>query len=123
MTIKKSSRVLPRCTSVTVKDGSQCGRRVADGSNPPVCSVHQGKTTSPLIPPANEIDEIKILMKLARDSVPRVRLRAVDLLLDLKAKAKGEKTFDGSGVTSARAFVEALTVDERVTVRSLLMQM
>src|SRR5688500_2452990 len=84
MTVKKHRRLLPRCSSVT-RDGSQCGRRVADGSNPPVCSVHQGKVTSPII--ADEIDEIKILKRLARDTNPQVRLRAVDLLLDLKRKA------------------------------------
>ena len=57
---------------------------MTDGSNPAICHIHAGRNASPIIP--DEIDEIKILKKLARDSNPQIRLRAVDLLLDLKAK-------------------------------------
>ena len=55
---------------------------MTDGSNPLICHIHAGRNASPII--SDEIDEIKILKKLARDSNPQIRLRAVDLLLEAK---------------------------------------
>ncbi len=82
------SKSLPRC-SMLCKDGTQCGRRVSDGSNPPVCHVHQqvaaGQPVGALTEPA-EIDEMRILKRLANDKNPQVRLRAVDQLLSWQSK-------------------------------------
>ncbi len=82
------SKSLPRC-SMRCKDGTQCGRRVSDDSNPPTCHVHAalaaGQPVSPLTEPA-EIDEIRILKRLANDKNPQVRLRAVDQLLSWQSK-------------------------------------
>jgi hypothetical protein len=85
-------RSLPRCTCVT-KDGSTCGRRVSDGSNPPVCHIHrahqQGRTVSPLTEPI-DIDEEKILRRLMRDADPSIRLRAVTAWIEFKGKVEKE---------------------------------
>lgn len=89
---------------------------MTDGSNPPVCHIHGRGTSSPLIPPPDEIDEIKILKKLARDSNPQVRLRAVDLLLDLKAKSADKPNESDE----ASLFLDALTEDEMARLDALL---
>jgi hypothetical protein len=115
MTVKK---ILPRCTCVT-RDGTQCGRRVTDGSNPPICHIHARGTSSPLIPPPDEIDEIKILKRLARDSNPQVRLKAVDLLLDLKAKGEAAP----SEAEQTDRFLDALTEEESARLDAILEQL
>ena len=83
------SRSLPRC-SMRCKDGTQCGRRVSDGSHPPVCHVHlkvaAGQPVSALTEPV--LDEMKILTRFTSDSSAQVRLRAVDLLLSWKHKQR-----------------------------------
>jgi hypothetical protein len=103
---------------MATKDGSQCGRRVADGSSPPICSVHQqqakgnaGSLTQPVA--ANPED---IYQRLMRDSDPAIRLRAVDAWMAYQDKQKS-----GCDTCRARAeankindqFVAALTDDER----------
>jgi hypothetical protein len=90
---------------------------VTDGSNPPICHIHTGRAGG--IAQPNELDEIKILQKLARDSDPRVRLRAVDLLIDLKAKAKTEPAKQDD---SYEEFFDALTEDELARFDDLLGQ-
>ncbi|HEY7566553.1 MAG TPA: hypothetical protein VH762_03230, partial [Gemmatimonadaceae bacterium] len=68
---------------------------MTDGSNPPVCHIHRaiaaGKAANPLTEPA-DIDELAIVKKLARSGDERVKLRAVELLLELKAKAQGRSS-------------------------------
>lgn len=77
------SKIFPRC-SCTTKDGTQCGRRVKDGSQPPVCSVHrdqqkrQGQAGANHFAPV-ERTPLEIIKKLMRDSDPAIRLRAVEM--------------------------------------------
>lgn len=78
--------ILPRCVGVC-RDNTQCSRRVVDGSNPPTCHLHRAKPNlSPIIPPPDEVDAMKILRRLAHDRDARVRLRAVDLLIRQKTE-------------------------------------
>jgi hypothetical protein len=99
---------------------------VADGSQPPLCHIHaaiaRGQASSPLTEPIDDIDEVKILKRLARDSNPQVRLRAVDLLLEVKRKNK-EKAEDGPAGPTPRQFLDALTPEERTAVQSLVTQL
>lgn len=93
---------LPRCAAMT-RDGSQCGRRVADGSNPPICHVHAGPAqggaaASAAVP----FDGEKLLRKLAHSSNEGVALRATDLLMQLKG-ASGCATCAARADESARA--------------------
>jgi hypothetical protein len=61
---------------------------VNDGSNPPLCHLHNGAPLpSPILPPADEVDEMKTLKRLAHDRDPQIRLRAVDLLIKIREKA------------------------------------
>lgn len=73
---------LPICTCLT-KDGSRCGRRVSDGSNPPVCHVHRaqqaGKPVGALTEPAPFDAERKLLKIAANDRHPQ-QLQALKLL-------------------------------------------
>ena len=81
--------LLPRCIG-RCRDGSQCSRRVMDAENPqaPLCHLHRANPNlSPIIPPADaDVDAIKLLKQLTRSTDPRVKLRAVDLLISLQEK-------------------------------------
>ena len=79
------SKPLPRCVSRTAA-GDQCGRRVADGSNPPVCHVHARGVSGIAVAP-DEFDGEKQLRKLARSSNEQVALRATDLLMTMQRQA------------------------------------
>lgn len=116
----KSRTVLPRCVART-RDGSQCGRRVADGSNPPVCHLHNGSPPPAIIP--DDVDEMKILRKLTRDSNPQVRLRAVDLLISLKQKQeKGcrQCTDRAAKEAATEDMLHRLTIEQRTRLRELI---
>jgi hypothetical protein len=101
------TKTLPRCV-MRAKDGSQCARRVSDGSYPPTCHIHaakqRGTSISPLTQPV-ELDEMEILRKLARSGSEQVQLRAVDLLLSLRKE----------GTDAPKQNVEDLTWLERAT--------
>lgn len=74
---------LPRCVALAA-DGTRCGRRVSDKSNPPICHIHvkvaKGEAVSPLTEPA-ERSPMEILEKLMSDNDPAIRLRAVEAYL------------------------------------------
>src|SRR5688572_6002272 len=120
---RKPRKMLPRCVGTTA-DGSQCGRRCADATAAvPLCHIHvakaQGQSFSPLTQPV-EINEVSILKKLARDPDPRVRLRAVDLLLEEKRREREKHEAKPTGGPTARMFLDALLPDERAEVLELL---
>ena len=80
--------ILPRCVGAC-RDNTQCSRRVKDGSNPPLCHLHRANPAlSPIIPQADDLDELKLLRRLAHDRDSRVRLRAVDLLIKIRDRAE-----------------------------------
>ena len=107
----------PRCVG-TCKDGSQCGRRVIDGSHPPLCHLHRAKPNlSPIIPPPDaEVDEIKLLKQLTRSTDPRVKLRAVDLLITLRRKdEKGcERCAEAAEKDRVRADIVSRMTDAQI---------
>lgn len=118
----KVMKFTPSC-SCSTRNGSQCGRKVTDGSQPPICHVHrlqqQGKGSSPLIP--TEVDEISILKRLARDTSPQIRLRAVDILLSMKSGAGCERC--ASEVSRAAELDQVLlraTQSQRLRLRDLV---
>lgn len=75
---------LPRCVCNT-RDGTQCGRRVSDGSNPPICHLHraqqEGKSVSPLTAPS-VFDPEATLRKIAANAKHSHQVQALRLLLD-----------------------------------------
>lgn len=92
---------LPICVCVT-RDGSRCGRRVSDGSNPPVCHVHraqqEGKRVGALTEPS-PFDPETTLRRIAADRKHPNQVQAIRLLLDREkcracaARAEGEVDF------------------------------
>lgn len=104
-------RQFVRCIATT-RDGSRCGRMAPADTQ--ICSAHS-RQPSGCIPPSDQIDEIAILKKLARDSNPQVRLRAVDLLLSLKDKGQDEARRHDYA-----PFLKALTQDERTELINLV---
>lgn len=105
-----------RCVA-TCADGSRCAKAARRGSNPALCAFHDGSTQSAVVMPDDQIDEVKILRKLARDRNPQVRLRAVDLLLSIKKEQPRDPRSD------ADAFIKALSSDERSELTELLGQL
>jgi hypothetical protein len=98
---------------MTAKDGSQCSRRVSDGSTPPVCHIHraqqQGTSVSPLTQPV-DLDE-------TRSSDERIRLRAAELIIELNAKNKKPQE-----MADYTRFIKALSAGELVKLRDLVTQ-
>jgi hypothetical protein len=119
MSVRRQS--LPRCTGVT-NDGSQCGRRATDFTSPALCHIHRAKAQGQAVNPQTEsvFDGLKELRRLTRSSDDRVRLRAVDLLIELERKAaeKRDRSASPAGF-SGSAFIDVLTADERSRLRVL----
>ena len=120
-----SKRNLPRCVCPT-RDGSPCGRRVGDGSIPPVCHIHrlqaEGKGNSPIIPSVSDEPEA-ILKRLMKDPDPAIRLRAVTSFLDRVDKKifQCEVCLRNEHASQSRlAFIEALTPGEFVEYGEIL---
>ncbi|HXT69385.1 MAG TPA: hypothetical protein VN700_06510 [Vicinamibacterales bacterium] len=109
----------PRCTFVN-RDNTRCARRVGDASQPPVCHIHKNLANGGTLTTPVELDEVEILRKLARDSNPQVRLRAVDLLLSLKRETSAHVR-SGGALTSADV-VRNATPAERERLQSLIKQ-
>jgi hypothetical protein len=106
----------PRC-SFLLPDNTQCSRRVGDGTSPPVCHIHRTKVNGGGLMAPIDLNEMEILKKLARDSNPQVRLRAVDLLLSLKREARAE-----APDTRNSDFLKRATPAQRDALRDLLKQ-
>ena len=101
----------PRCIG-TCRDGSRCSRRVKDAENPqaPLCHLHRANPNlSPIIPPVDaDVDAIKLLNQLTRSTDPRVKMRAVDLLIQLRKKEEKECERCAERAASARASEDAV---------------
>jgi hypothetical protein len=82
------------------RNSGQCGRRVADGSIPPICHVHQQKGNVGSLTQPVDANPEDIYQRLMRDSDPAIRLRAVDAWLAYQDKKK-------SGCDTCRARAEA----------------
>jgi hypothetical protein len=73
-----------RCNAIAKIDGQRCGKMAAPGEL--LCHIHLGKGRSPIIPPDDEIDEIKILKRLARSRDDTTARHAAMALLEIKQK-------------------------------------
>jgi hypothetical protein len=86
MSVKK---ILPRCMDMC-RDGSRCGRRVKDGSNPPQCHLHKataaGLPVSPLTQPA-ERTTFERLKRIAADDKHSGQLQALKILMEREEQA------------------------------------
>jgi hypothetical protein len=107
----------PRCVSLC-RNGTQCGRRVSDGSNPPVCHVHSNQQA--LTVPAPFDANQKLLKIAANDKHPH-QLQAIRLLRERDecetCKARNDSE-DESG-----ALVRAANPDQRARLSALLAAM
>jgi hypothetical protein len=120
------SKRTPRCSCVCA-DGSQCGRTVVDGSQPPICHIHRsvaagnphnGGTTNPR--KARTPEEVIELLMHSKDE--SIRLRAADAYLKrqeaqrdcLACKSRQEGERDN---TSA---IQRLTYAQRSEVKELI---
>ena len=63
----------------------------AENPQAPLCHLHRvNPNLSPIIPPVEDVDAIKLLGQLTKSTDPRVKLRAVDLLISLRKKDEKE---------------------------------
>jgi hypothetical protein len=111
-----------RCSCVNT-DGTQCGRTVTDGSQPPICHIHRAAAAGNPHNNASGMNHAvdrspeEILRRLLRDSDPNVRLRALDLW---------QKHFENRAHTPDepyRDLLHAATDNERETLSRLLDQL
>jgi hypothetical protein len=111
--------VHPRCSGAC-NDRTICGRRVIDGSQPPLCHLHQakarGESLSPIIPPLDDVNPLRRLKRLARSSNEQVALRAAELLLKLDERTP-EPASKSDGLD-----IEKLTGEERAELLALVDQ-
>lgn len=113
-----SKHSLPICACLT-RDGSRCGRRVADGSNPPVCHIHraQQEGKGALTQPAPFDPDAKLLKIAAKDGHPH-QLQAIRMLRDREscracaARAAHDQEF--------QTFWRNLTDDDKARLAKLL---
>lgn len=111
---------LPICTCLT-KDGSRCGRRVSDGSNPPICHVHRaqqaGKPVGALTEPAPFDAERKLLKIAANDRHPQ-QLQALKLLRERTECARCAANADADKERSA--FFASLNHDDKARLAEVI---
>lgn len=113
----KASRLKIPC-SVRCADGSPCGRRVTDGSQPPICHIHRakangvfangGQLTSNLPPP----DPMVVLQKDMRASEPSVRVRAATEFLAEERRRRAERQEVDADDKAWAAFKLAVNAEE-----------
>src|SRR5262245_13705850 len=104
-----------RCSCVAA-DGTQCGRSVTDGSQPPICHIHRHKangTLAGIAQPAQRTPE-EIVRKLLDDSDPSVRLRAVEMW---QKHFESRNADNGAG---HRDLIRLLTDDEKAALREAI---
>ena len=116
----------PNC-SCACAEGSPCGRRVTDGSQPPVCHIHRaqlnnGSVGVPFQPkPVVKLTPLEVVTKLMDDPDSSVRLRACDLLMKFDATctvcvARARKQAD------IDALVDRASDEDRDALRDLMRQ-
>jgi hypothetical protein len=106
-----------RCSCVC-SDGSPCGRRVTDGSNPPICHIHKGHAGFQRKSQTPE----QVLDDLMRSKDEAIRLRAADAFLKRqerqtacpRCQAERERDQD------REAAVARLTADQRHQIHELI---
>ena len=109
----------PNCSCVT-RNGSPCGRKVTDGSQPPVCHVHrlaaQGKSVSPLTQAA-PFDPVAKMKKIAMNDRHPQQLQALKELREsgCVACAARQRASADLDLVIARA-----TEEQRTEMRGLL---
>ena len=114
MSVKKQ-RALQPCTAL-LKDGSRCGKYAKAGED--FCSVHQPgyKPMGAAVPRPKPVSHEERLRRFAESSDPRVAMQAM-AALDKRRNEDGSPAFDG------RAFLNALTPEERALMGSLVAQL
>jgi hypothetical protein len=119
---KKSLACVMKCA-----DGSPCGRRVTDGSLPPICHLHRavaagnphnGGTTNP----PRDLDPLDVLRRDLRASEASVRVRAATELLAEERRRRDERADHDAVDVAYQAFSAALTPEEKVALYELLLQ-
>lgn len=118
------TKIVPRCVA-RCADGSQCGRRVKDGTLS-VCHIHQRQAAGlpqagQLFAPQHDTDDpLVLLRRLMKDKDPTVRLRAIDQILKLEEKRKVD-TSDRDEVANIPDAMRRLTFAQRIELRQLLL--
>ena len=115
MSVKKQ-RALQPCTAL-LRDGSRCGKYAKAGEV--FCAVHQPdyKPKGAAVPRPKPVTHEERLRRFAESPDPRVAMQAIGILEKRRTNEDGSPAFDG------RAFLNALTTDEREQVRSLIAQL
>lgn len=119
------SKVLPRCTMRT-RNGTACGRRVSDGSIPPICHIHRGTNGGIAVAASEPDDLLGQARRMLKDKDATVRLRAIDLCLKLQERAEKRCGICADRAEQDRelaALIDRLSDDERARALSLILEL
>ena len=117
----------PRCMGST-KDGTQCGHRVRDGSQPPLCDAHNGSAPKGIIAyqaAAVEPDLMQLLKDLTKSRDKSIQMRAIELLLKREEVQQSTCAVCEERVDNEawfRRFVKTLTPEEDAAFEALYAQ-
>ena len=115
-----------RCSCVCA-DGSPCGRRVTDGSQPPVCHVHRAVAAGNphnggSVNPRRSKTPEQVVEDLLHSKDDAIRLRAADVFLKRQEREAGCPTCQAriaDDGTRERA-IHRMTYEQRMRVRALI---
>jgi hypothetical protein len=112
----RKQRALQPCTAL-LRDGSRCGKYAK--ADDVFCAVHQPgyKPTGAAVARPKPVSHEERLRRFAESSDPRVAMQAIGILERRRDASEGRPTLD------PRAFIDALTPDERDHLRDLIAQL
>ena len=105
----KSFPCVARC-----RDGSPCGRRVTDGSNPPICHLHKQTIGKPFVSTKTPLQRVE---KIAADDRHQHQMAAIKILLEREEGVTGDPA-----QKMAANVITAMTAEEKAEIRGLLLQ-
>src|SRR4029079_2131715 len=115
-----------RCSCVCA-DGSPCGRRVTNGSQPPVCHLHRAVASGNShnggsVNPRKSKTPEQVLEDLLHSKDEAVRLRAADAFLKRQEREAGCPTCQGriADDTARERAIHRMTHEQRVRIRALI---
>jgi hypothetical protein len=109
-------KLSPHCSHVN-KDGTPCGRKVTDGSQPPVCHIHARRNGGIAVP--GPFDPASKLRKIAANDRHPQQLQALKVLLDRETTCP--RCAAAVEATTAREqFLARITPEQRDRLRELI---
>lgn len=116
-------RLSPKCSGVK-SDGTQCSRKVTDGSQPPTCHLHRPNAVLTGVAAASDTDDLQVLLRrLTKDHDKAIRLRAIEAILkweERQSTACAACTARSKEERQTTALIDGLSDEERTSLLAAL---